>query len=111
MMKVDLPALLAIFDFYLSTEQQQLKGHFDFKQIRTDGIVIAMYLFDPDSSAEVLVFLKNNPILKMMLYHCHEIRVLDEKKKIVEIIYGPDPDNVTQILLMLDTGIAVVMDS
>ena len=86
-MKIDVTQLLIIFDELLIPPTNEEQGLYWFGATRVDGLVITLSLSIYESYVHVLVCNDADvAIARMHMGKCSEIRVLDEKKKSLEII-------------------------
>ena len=87
-MKVDITQLLVVFDKILTPPTDEEQGVYWFESTRADGLIITLVFSVYECYASVLV--GNNSdlaIASVRMNQCSEIRVLNEKKKNLEIIH------------------------
>jgi hypothetical protein len=85
-MNIDITQLLTIFDELMpATDEEQ--GIYWFKTIRPDELIIIFVFSIHESYVDIIV---NNTskidIVSLSLENCSEIKVLDEKRKCLEIL-------------------------
>ncbi len=87
-MKFDISELLIIFDELLTPPTDEEQGVYWFGATRTDSLVVTLSLSVYERYATVLVCNSSDvAIARVHMKNCTEIRVLDEKKKSLEIIH------------------------
>jgi len=87
-MKIDITQLLIIFDKILTPPTDEELGVYWFEATRADGLIVTLLFSIYERYASVLI--GNNSdiaIASVRMNKCSEIRVLDEKKKNLEIIH------------------------
>ena len=87
-MEVNIIDLLVVFDELLTPPTNEDHGEFWFKTTRSDGILITFYFSIYEADVSVLV--QNHlgiAISSLHMKNCSEIRVLDDKKKFIEIVH------------------------
>ncbi len=85
-MKVDISEMLLFFDELLPSTDEEL-GQYWFKTTRSDRISVTFIFSIYEKSVSVIV--RANPKVaaaSVDLEHCAEIRVLDHKKKCLEVL-------------------------
>ncbi len=85
-MKVDINELLLFFDELSDLTNEELKMYW-FKSKRVDGLVITFVVSLFDSTVDIGI--NNNSgvnIASLLLKKCSAIKILDEKKKCLEIL-------------------------
>lgn len=87
-MKFDIIELLIVFDELLTPPTDQKQGVYWFRTTREDGLIVTLSFSIYECYAGVLV--RNDSdiaIANIRMNKCSEIRVLDEKRKNLEIIH------------------------
>jgi hypothetical protein len=91
-MKVDITQLLIIFDELLTPPTDEALGVYWFGGTRADGLIVTLSFSIYESYVSVLVCNNFNvAITSIHMKKCSEIRVLDEKKKSLEIMHDGLP--------------------
>ena len=87
-MKVDITQLLIVFDKILTPPTDEELGVYWFEATRTDGLIVTLLFSIYECYASVLIGNDADvAIASVRMNKCSEIRVLDEKKKNLEIIH------------------------
>ena len=87
-MKVDITQLLIVFDKILTPPTDEELGVYWFEATRADGLIITLSFSIYECYASVLIGnVADVAIASVRMNKCSEIRVLDEKKKNLEIIH------------------------
>jgi len=87
-MKVDITQLLIVFDELLTPPTDEELGVYWFRATREDGLIVTLSFSVYECYASVLI--DNHAdvaIASVRMQKCSEIRILDEKKKNLEIIH------------------------
>lgn len=86
-MNIDITQLLIIFDELMTTTDEE-RGIYWFKTLRSDGLVIIFVLSIHEAHVSIII---NNTakvdIASLSLENCSEVKVLDEKRKCLEILH------------------------
>jgi hypothetical protein len=86
-MNIDTTQLLTFFDELMPTTDEE-QGIYWFKTTRSDGLIIVFVFSVHESSVDVII---NNTskidIASLSLENCSEIKILDEKRKCLEILH------------------------
>jgi hypothetical protein len=91
-MKFDITELLIVFDELLTPPTNEEQGVYWFGATRTDGLIITLSLSIYECYTGVLIYNNSDiAITRIHMKKCSEIRVLDEKKKSLEIIHDGSP--------------------
>jgi len=91
-MKVDIAKLLFVFDELLTPPSDEEQGVYWFGVNRPDGLVVTLSFSIYEQFVSILVCNSSDiAIAKVHMKKCSEIRVLDEKKKNLEIIHDDSP--------------------
>ena len=87
-MKFDITELLIVFDELLTPPTDEEQGVYWFRATREDGLIVTLSFSIYECYAGVLVCNDSDvAIASVRMKKCSEIRVLDEKKKNLEIIH------------------------
>ena len=87
-MKIDLPELLIFFD-ELKPATNEEHGFYWFETSRPDGISISFIFSIYESYVSVIIQTGiKTDVASVRLTKCSEIRVLDEKRKCLEILHA-----------------------
>ena len=87
-MEFDIIELLIVFDELLTPPTDEEQGVYWFRATRKDGLIVTLSFSIYECYSGVLV--RNDSgvaIARIHMKNCSEIRVLDEKKKNLEIIH------------------------
>jgi hypothetical protein len=87
-MKVDITKLLIIFDELLTPPTNEEQGLYWFRATRSDNLIVTLSFSVYENYIGILV--RNNSdteITNIHMKNCSEIRVLDERKKHLEILH------------------------
>lgn len=90
-MKFDITELLITFDELLTPPTNEEQGIYWFRATRADGLIITLSFSIYEYYAGVLVHNSDVAIANIRMNKCSEIKVLDEKKKNLEIIHEGQP--------------------
>ena len=87
-MKVDIPKLILIFDIlYDDTEESRAEGRYWLIAKRSDGMSISLLFSIYELNVRTSVTSHSGKCLMSLNFdRCKEIKILDEKKKCLEII-------------------------
>ena|SRR3989338_2965276 len=87
-MNIDITQLLAIFDeLMISTDEEQ--GVYWFKTLRPDGLIITFAFSVHEEYVDIIIHNTFKiDIASLSLENCSSIRILDEKRKCLEILHG-----------------------
>jgi hypothetical protein len=87
-MKFNITQLLIIFDELLVPPTNEELGEYWFRAARTDGLIVTLTFSVYENTAGVLIGNgKGTAMANVDMKNCSEIKVLDEKKKCLEIIH------------------------
>lgn len=87
-MKVNIPELLIIFDELITPPTDEEQGVYWLGSTCIDGLVVTLSFSIYECSVNVLICNSADvAITSVHMKKCSEIRVLDEKKKMLEIIH------------------------
>lgn len=87
-MKVDINQLLIVFDKILTPPTNEKLGVYWFEATRADGLIITLLFSIYECYVSVLIGNDADvAIASVRMNNCSEIRVLDEKKKNLEITH------------------------
>jgi predicted small integral membrane protein len=87
-MKFDITQLLIVFDELLTPPTDEELGIFWFRVTRSDGLIITLSFSIYECYAGVLIHDSDVSMSSIRMKNCSEIRVLDEKKKCLEILHA-----------------------
>jgi predicted small integral membrane protein len=91
-MKVDINQLLIVFDKILTPPTEEELGVYWFEATRADGLIITLLFSIYECYASVLIGNDADlSIASVRMNKCSEIRILDEKKKSLEIVHDGSP--------------------
>ena len=91
-MKFDITELLIVFDELLTPPTDEEQGVYWFRATREDGLIVTLSFSIYEHYASVLVCNNSDvAIANVHMEKCSEIRVLDTKKKNLEIIHDGQP--------------------
>jgi hypothetical protein len=91
-MKVDINKLLIVFDGLLTSLTNEEQGVYWFRATCTGGLVVTLSFSIYECDAGVLVCSNSDvAVASVHMKKCSGIRVLDEKKKSLEIIHDGLP--------------------
>ena len=86
-MKVDLTQIFLIFDNFLPQSNEE-RAVYWFETKREDGLTVNLFFSIYEERADVTVYAKNDIIAASCRFEkCSEIRVLNEKRKCLEILH------------------------
>lgn len=86
-MKMDLTQMLIVFDEQLPATNEE-QGIYWFKSMRSDGFYVIVAFSIYEEYVDVILSNVTQTILtSISLKNCSEIRVLDEKRKCLEILH------------------------
>ena len=86
-MKINVTELLLFFDELMPATNEE-QGVYWFKSLRTDGLIITFAFSKYESYVDVIIHNNSNiDISSLSLKNCSEIRVLDERRKCLEILH------------------------
>lgn len=85
-MNIEITKLLAVFDeLMLATDEEQ--GVYWFKTLRSDGLIITFAFSIYEAYVDIIIHNTSKiDIASLSLENCSEIKVLDEKRKCLEIL-------------------------
>jgi hypothetical protein len=86
-MKVDITQLLIIFDELLTPPTNEELGLYWFRATRADGLKISLSFSVYEDYIDIIVYNNEIATADIGMKKCSEIRVLDEKKKSLEITH------------------------
>ena len=87
-MKVDLVKLLVVFDELITQATNEEQGVYWFRTTRTDNLIVTFSFSIYENYAGVLIHNNSDTaIANVSMRNCSEIRVLDEKKKFIEVVH------------------------
>ena len=87
-MKVDITSLLIVFDELLTPPTDEEQGVYWFGATRDDSLIVTLSLSVYENYVTVLVCNNSDiAIARLNMKNCSEIRVLEEKKKYLEIVH------------------------
>ncbi len=90
-MKVDVTQLLEFFDEMTPLTEEE-RGIYWFKSRRSDGIIVTLVVSIYESTVNLIVQSKDQTdIAGIDMKKCSEIRVLDSKRKCLEVIHDHSP--------------------
>lgn len=99
-MKVNITELLIVFDEILMPPTDEEQKIYWFRKKRSDGLIVTFLFSVYDEYVSVLVSNNTNTtIVDIDMKNCSEIRVLDEKRKCLEIVHD---DSSMRCFLSLD---------
>lgn len=88
-MKFDITQLLIIFDELLTPPTDEEQGIFWLRATRPDGLIVTLSFSIYERYAGILIHSSSDvAISNVSMENCSEIRVLDEKKKCLEILHA-----------------------
>lgn len=91
-MKFDITELLILFDEILTPPTNEEQGVYWLGATRADGLIITLSFSIYECYAGVLVCNNSDiAITRIHMKRCSEIRVLDKKKKSLEILHDGSP--------------------
>ncbi|MDP1609351.1 MAG: hypothetical protein Q8L98_08590 [Chlamydiales bacterium] len=91
-MKVDITELLIIFDELLTPPTDEEQGVYWFRVTRADGLIVTLSFSIYECYVGVLVCNHSDvAVASVNMKKCSQIRVLDAKKKSLEIIHDGQP--------------------
>jgi hypothetical protein len=90
-MKLNITELLIVFDELLTPPTDEELGVYWFRATREDGLIVTLFFSIYECYVGILVCNSSDvAVASVDMEKCSEIRVLDEKKKNLEIIHdGP----------------------
>lgn len=89
-MKIDITQLLIVFDEQLPLTNEEQKIYW-FKSNRSDGTAISLGVSVYEASSVLSVYNSSGTLMASLhLSKCSEIRVLDENRKLLEILHGKE---------------------
>ncbi len=89
-MKVDISEMLLFFDYMLPCSNEELQ-QYRFELQRPDGIIVSFSFSVYRGHVGVTVYANSKvSIATVELEHCSEIRVLDHKRKCLEVLQKND---------------------
>jgi hypothetical protein len=83
----DLVELLMVFDEFLSTDDDQRQGNFAFQSVRGDGVQVRLSFNRYEGQVNILVSSKIATMTHLSLANCSTIKVLDQKRRQLEVIW------------------------
>ena len=87
-MKLDITQILIVFDELLPATNEE-QGIYWFKALRTDGLFVILAFSIYEKYVDVIVQCNTRTsAASVSLKNCSEIRILDEKRKCLEILHG-----------------------
>ncbi len=90
-MKVDITQLLIVFDELMPVTNEE-QGTYWFKTVRSDGLIITFTFSIYENYVDIIIHNTSKvDIASLSLEKCSEIKVLDEKKKNLEIVHDGRP--------------------
>lgn len=87
-MNFDITQLLIVFDELLTPPTDEEQGVFWLRATRPDGLIITLSFSIYEHLSGVLIHNSDLSISSVRMKNCSEIRVLDEKKKCLEIVHS-----------------------
>ena len=91
-MKFDITQLLIVFDELLTPPTDEEQGVYWFGATCIDGLIVTLSFSIYERNATILVCNSSDvAISRVHMKKCSEVRVLDEKKKSLEIIHDGSP--------------------
>ncbi len=89
-MKVNIEEMLLFFDELLPVTDEE-RGVYWLKTVRTDGLIITFAFSTLEAYVHIIIHNTSKiDIAGMSLKNCSEIRVLDEKRKCLEILHSDE---------------------
>jgi hypothetical protein len=86
-MNADITELLTIFDELMPTTNQE-QGIYWFKTFRPDGLIITFAFSVYEMYVDIIVHnISKIDIASLSLENCSDIKILDEKRKCLEILH------------------------
>jgi hypothetical protein len=85
-MNIDTTQLLTFFDELMPTTDEE-QGVYWFKTTRSDELIIVFVFSVHESSVDVIINTSKIDIASLSLENCSEIKILDEKRKCLEILH------------------------
>ncbi len=89
-MKIDITQLLSVFDDLLPATNEE-QGVYWFKTLRADGVTVTLAFSIYESYVDIIIHSSIKTVAaSLSLENCSDIRVLDEKKKCLEIVHNSE---------------------
>lgn len=87
-MNIDITQLCIIFDELMSATDEE-QGIYWFRTLRSDGLIITFAFSTYEEYVDIIIHNTSKiDITSLSLEKCSEIRVLDEKRKCLEILHN-----------------------